>query len=60
MNSRLKEIWIIDDPLDGMHIFRSKKEADKQLEKWMKESKGNANDSVWDMTGPYKFIRIDE
>jgi hypothetical protein len=60
MSTRFKELWLIDDPLDGMHIFKSKIKAMKQLKKWREEAYDDPNDSVYDMTGPYRFIRVDE
>lgn len=49
------EIWMIVDPCDGPHIFRSKSEATKTLTIWRKEAKNNHYDSSWDMTGPFKY-----
>jgi hypothetical protein len=56
----IKEIWIVDDPLDGPHIFRTKKQAEAKLKKWEREAHGEIMDSVWDMTGPFRFIKVDE
>lgn len=60
MAPRPKSIWIIFDPLDGPHLFRSKKEAWKTYKQWQKEAEklqeeGNSHDSFWDMSEPTQY-----
>ncbi|MEK6878321.1 MAG: hypothetical protein AABY22_01865 [Nanoarchaeota archaeon] len=56
--ARPKEIYLITDPLDGPHLFRTKKEAINILKQWHKEAikNGYSDDSYWEMTGPHKYI----
>ena len=49
-----KELWVIFDPLDGEHLFLTEPSAKKQLKAWEKEAETSC-DSVWDMTGPFKY-----
>ena len=49
-----KQVWIIFDPLDGPHIFTSKKKAKIVLKKWQSEAE-DQSDSVWDMEGPIGY-----
>lgn len=52
-----KEFWIVLDPMDGPHVFRTRKEAMKTLKRWEKEAEEYAFvDSYWDMTGPLRYI----
>lgn len=55
-----REIWLIHDPLDGPHLFRTKKEADEMMQEWEKEAADQYWDSFWDMLGPIRYIRADE
>jgi hypothetical protein len=57
---KIKEIWIIDDPLDGIHVYKSSIAANKDLLKWRKQARDDMEDSVWEMKGPFKFIRTDK
>ena len=52
-----KAVWIVQDPMDGPHIFRSKKEAWKTYKKWGREAKDKCWDSFWDMTEPTEYRR---
>lgn len=57
---RCKEIWVIFDPLDGPHVFRGKKEAFKQFEKWEREAQAKEWDSFWNMSEPTRYVRAEE
>jgi hypothetical protein len=50
------ELWIVIDPCDGPHIFKSEKEAKRTMKEWEKEAKDVAADSYWDMTGPFRYV----
>ena len=52
---RPKEIWIIFDPLDGPHIFRSQSAAFKTYKKWKKEAQYSAVDSFYEMSEPIRY-----
>ena len=54
-----KEIWIIFDPLDGPHIFRSKRDAIKTYNKWKDEAEDDVFDSFWEMSEPTRYVRDD-
>ena len=54
-----KQIWIIFDPLDGPHLFKSEQAAKKQLAIWQDEAETYI-DSVWDMTNPVQYKRVDK
>lgn len=51
-----KAIWIILDPLDGIHVFKSEKEARATFKRWEKEAGNDIFDSFWDMSKPIKYI----
>jgi len=54
-----RHIWLIHDPLDGTHLFRSKREAVAAWKRWEKEASSKESgyyDSFWDMKGPAKYI----
>jgi len=56
-----KSIYIIFDPLDGPHVFRSSKKAWGTYKKWKKEAEkgeleGEMWDSFWDMSEPQEYI----
>jgi len=56
--ARAKSIWVIFDPLDGPHMFRSKMSAWKTYMKWKKEAeKADFEDSFWDMSEPTEYIK---
>ena len=55
MEKTPKSIWIIFDPLDGSHIFKSKEAAKRQWEKWFKEAGNDVSDSFWDMSEPTEY-----
>jgi hypothetical protein len=58
---RAKVVWVIFDPLDGPHLFRSKNEAWKTYRQWEKEAeKADFEDSFWDMSEPTEYKRTDE
>lgn len=52
-----KELFIIFDPLDGPHVFRNKREANKAYAEWEEEAANDSDDSFWEMSKPQKFIR---
>jgi hypothetical protein len=53
-----KSVYIVLDPLDGPHLFRTEKEAISLLKQWHKEAKkhGYYDDSYWEMTGPHEYV----
>jgi hypothetical protein len=52
--------WLIHDPMDGPHLFKSENAAWRQYEKWKKEAKDDVHDSFWDMSEPVKYCRAEE
>lgn len=50
-------IWVIFDPLDGPHYFKSEKAARKTYKKWGKEAENRLSDSFWDMSEPEEYRR---
>jgi hypothetical protein len=56
--ARPKSIWVIYDPLDGPHLFRSKREAWRTYNAWHKEAEEDGiYDSFWDMSEPTEYTR---
>jgi predicted CoA-binding protein len=51
----LKQLWVIYDPIDGAHFFSSEKKAMDTLKKWKEEAEDDYLDSVWNMSGPFKY-----
>lgn len=56
MKEIANEIWVIFDPLDGPHIFRSKAGAEAQYEQWRRAAGGVPHDSFWDMSKPVRYV----
>ncbi len=52
-----KNVWVIFDPMDGPHLFKSKKEAQRVHEKWGRDASSNPHDSWWDMSEPVEYVR---
>jgi hypothetical protein len=54
-----KSIFIVLDPMDGPHVFKSLLEATRTMRKWAREAKDVYHDSYWDMSSilEYKFLR---
>lgn len=52
-----KEVYIIFDPLDGPHLFRSRSEAEKAFQQWKREAKDNTYDSFWEMSNIITYHR---
>jgi hypothetical protein len=55
MESAPKSVWLIFDPCDGPHLFRSQEDAEEMMKKWEKEAQGKNYDSYWDMVGPIRY-----
>lgn len=53
-----KSFWIVLDPLDGPHLFASRKECENNLNRWKKDANGYPHDSYWDMTGPLEYRKV--
>lgn len=51
-----KNVWIIFDPMDGPHIFRSEEQAKRTYRRWAKDAE-SCFDSFWDMSEPIKYER---
>ncbi|MCK5345324.1 MAG: hypothetical protein KAR20_18065 [Candidatus Heimdallarchaeota archaeon] len=52
-------IWVIFDPLDGPHVFNSKKKAKKTYKKWKKDAKEDVGyDSFNEVSKPIEYSRI--
>ncbi len=51
------EIWIIFDPLDGPHLFKTAKAANRQYKAWLEEAEEleDVFDSFWDMSKPTRY-----
>ncbi|MEE9214825.1 MAG: hypothetical protein V3U54_08545 [Thermodesulfobacteriota bacterium] len=45
-----EKVWIVFDPMDGPHVFKSRREAEKTMRKWEKEAKDKNWDSYWEMS----------
>lgn len=50
-----KYFFIIIDPLDGPHLFKSMEKAKAKMKKWEKGAQDSIHDSYWDMKGPYCY-----
>ena len=55
-----ESFWLIFDPLDGPHFFRSKGEAMKMYKKWEKEAEQSSFDSFWEMSEPVEYRKTDK
>jgi len=56
-----KKIYIIFDPTDGPHVFKTKEKAWKTWEKWREEAENDGYqriyDSFWEMFPPEEYIK---
>ena len=50
-----KTIYIIFDKMDGPHLFRSEKKAQRTMRRWCREAKNKDWDSYWDMSDIFEF-----